>query len=135
METSIYKVGAIILRDKDILVVRKRTADNRSEYIIPGGRAEAGETDEDTLRRELMEELGVVVNSFELFGSYDDMAVFESVKIHMEVYLVDISGDIQPHNEIKEYEWINACYADKGIQLGTVLANHVIPKLVSLDHM
>ena len=37
---KIDKVGGIILRGKKLLVVRKRTKDNREEYIIPGGKRE-----------------------------------------------------------------------------------------------
>lgn len=50
---KIDKVGGIILRGKKLLVVRKRTKDNREEYIIPGGKREGNETDFETLKREL----------------------------------------------------------------------------------
>ena len=35
---KIDKVGGIILKRQELLVVRKRTEDNRNEYIIPGGK-------------------------------------------------------------------------------------------------
>ena len=50
---KIDKVGGIILRGKELLVVKKRTKDNREEYIIPGGKREGNETDFETLKREL----------------------------------------------------------------------------------
>ena len=50
----IDKVGGIILKDKMILVQRKKN--NREECIIPGGKREGQETDFETLKRELREE-------------------------------------------------------------------------------
>lgn len=126
---EIHKIGAIITKQKKILVVRKHIA-GRTEYIIPGGRSEAGETHEKTLRRELKEELGVNLLSFKYFGTFTETAIFENIPIHMDVYYVNIQGAPSPKSEIKKLLWINKDYERKGIQLGTVLSCHVIPKLV-----
>lgn len=128
---TIFKVGGIIVIDGKLLVVRKVTPDNRVEYIIPGGRAEAGETHEQTLARELDEELGVVLTGVEHFGSFDEIAVFENIPIHMEVYYAKISGNPSPRSEIKEYVWIDRDYEKQGITLGSVLARHVVPGLIA----
>ena len=53
----IDKVGGAIIKDKKILVQRKKN--NRAECIIPGGKRKDGETDFETLKRELWEELDV----------------------------------------------------------------------------
>lgn len=130
---KIDKVGAIILQDKKLLVVRKKTADNRAEYIIPGGRREKEESDSQTLSRELQEELQVSVSSQKHFGSFDDIAIFENIPIHMEVYLVTIHGEPTPASEIKEYAWIDRNYNKKGILLGRILSRYVVPKLIEQD--
>lgn len=133
MRTSdtIYKVGAIILNSrKQILVVRKYLKE-QLEFIIPGGRQEKNETDEQTLARELQEELGVSITSFEYFGRYEEIAVFEKVPLVMSVYKVNIEGEPSPKREIKEYVWVDRDYESKGYALGTVLSKHVIPKLIS----
>ena len=41
----IDKVGGIIIKNKKVLVVRKKTKENFPEFIIPGGKRETGETD------------------------------------------------------------------------------------------
>lgn len=84
-DNTIFKIGAIIIRDRKLLVVRKRAPDNRAEFIIPGGRPEGIETHQEALARELEEELGVTLISMRHFGSFDDIAVFENVPIHIEV--------------------------------------------------
>ena len=70
----IDKVGGVILKDKKILVQRKKN--NREECIIPGGKREGNETDFETLKRELDEELDVELLNAEFLGGYDDIACF-----------------------------------------------------------
>ena len=132
---KIDKIGGIILKDKELLVVKKRTKDNREEYIIPGGRREKGESDFETLKRELMEELQIELISSEHFGGFDDVAVFENIPIHIEVYFATFTGVPQCDSEIKELVWIDKNYEKNGIKLGSVLSKFVIPKLVDQGYM
>jgi 8-oxo-dGTP diphosphatase len=131
VSNEMYKVGAIILNDKtELLVVRKYYKD-RVEYITPGGRQEPGETDEQTLARELKEELGVQVVSFSYFDTYHEMAVLENVPLKMSVYRVKILGVPTPHSEIKDVVWVDRNFAKKGYKIGSIMAEHIIPRLVA----
>lgn len=135
MANSIFKIGAIILnQNKELLVVRK-TFKDRVDFIIPGGKQEAGETDTETLKRELMEELGVEVISHEFFGRFEEIAIFENIPIIMNVYRVTITGEPKARSEIKDVVWVGQDYSAKGFILGTVLSKHVIPKLVESGEM
>ncbi|HZS42601.1 MAG TPA: NUDIX domain-containing protein [Candidatus Paceibacterota bacterium] len=135
MQNSIYKVGAIIFNDrKQILVVRKLFKD-RTEFIIPGGKQEKDENDEQTLSRELKEELGISVKAFSFFGRFNEQAIFENIPLVMSVYYVDIDGQPSPQSEIKEYVWIDRDYKSKGYLLGSVLSKHIIPTLISRGQM
>lgn len=131
----IDKVGAIILSNKNILVVRKRTLDNREEFIIPGGKREGNETDEETLIRELKEEINVETLSLKYFDTYNDIAVFENIPIQVKAYITEIKGDISVANEIKEYIWVDRHYKNKDIKLGSILSDYIIPNLINLDLM
>jgi len=51
---------AVILRDQELLVVRVRTQEGEF-LVLPGGGQEHGETLTDTVRREVLEELGLEV--------------------------------------------------------------------------
>lgn len=132
---KIDKVGGIILKGKSILVVKKRTKDNREEYIIPGGKREGKETDFETLKRELREELQVDLLRAKPFGGFDDIAIFENIPIHIEVYFADILGEPVCDSEIKELVWIDKDYKEKDIKLGSVLSKFVIPKLIEMGVM
>ena len=131
----IDKIGGIILRDGKLLVVRKRTKDNREEYIIPGGKREGRETDFETLSRELEEEIQVRLISTQPFGGFDDIAIFENIPIHIEVYFASIEGEPHCDSEIKDLVWIDRNYEQQGIKLGSVLGKFVVPKLIDLGMM
>jgi len=61
-DTSAVRTAAraVILREASLLVVRIRTQEGEF-LVLPGGGQEHGETLTDTVRREVMEELGLAV--------------------------------------------------------------------------
>ena len=124
----IDKVGGVILKDRKILVQRKKN--NREECIIPGGKRKEKETDFETLKRELDEELTVNLIKAEFLGRYDDIACFSNEPIHVQTYIAQIEGEIICNNEIKEAIWIDRNYKEQGIKVGSILGEHVIPKLI-----
>ena len=124
----IDKVGGAIIKDKKILVQWKKN--NRCECIIPGGKRKGNETDFQTLKRELWEELDVELVKAEFIGGYDDIACFSNEPIHVQTYIAQIDGKIKCNNEIKEAIWIDKNYKEKGIKVGSILGEHVIPKLI-----
>ena len=71
-------IAALIFdSENNLLVSKKKTPDNRKECILPGGKREGNETDEQTLKRELREELSVEVEEMKFYKIYYDKAVFE----------------------------------------------------------
>ena len=124
----IDKVGGVILKDKKILVQRKKN--NREECIIPGGKREGNETDFETLKRELDEELNVELVNEEILGGYDDIDYFSDETINVQKYLAEKKKKIKCKNEIKEAIWIDKDYKKNEIKVGSILGEHVIPNLV-----
>lgn len=57
--------GTIIENDK-ILLIRKSRGAYTGKLDLPGGGIEHGETPEECLKREIEEETGLIVNSFQL---------------------------------------------------------------------
>ncbi len=55
-------VGAIVLYDGSMLLVKRGTEPHRGRWSIPGGRVEAGETLAEAVEREVFEETGLAVS-------------------------------------------------------------------------
>ena len=101
---EIRKAGALILRNKKILIVRPK---EKPYFINPGGKYEAGESDEDCLKRELKEELNVELASNKRYKDYRmDKAAHSDNSLLLELYLAEIKGEPMPSSEIGEIEWL-----------------------------
>ncbi|AJC78656.1 NUDIX hydrolase domain-containing protein [Rhizobium etli bv. phaseoli str. IE4803] len=63
--------SAILERDGRFLLVLRRNPPSEDMYAFPGGRAEPGETPEQTALREFREETGISAHNPQLFSTYD----------------------------------------------------------------
>lgn len=131
-------IAALIFdNDGKLLVLRKKTTDNRKECILPGGKRENCETDEETLRRELMEELGAEIKNMKYYKTYLDKAIFEEGEDFKQTTYITIlkSKEILVKNEIKEALWIDANYEKKGIKCNPTLKFKIIPDLIKNEYI
>lgn len=62
-----FGVYALIIKDDKIVLIKKKTGPYDGKLDLPGGTIEFGERPENTLVRELEEEIGVKVKKYELF--------------------------------------------------------------------
>lgn len=127
----IDKIGGVIVKDGKVLGLRKNKKNEDSEYIIPGGKRENGETDIDTLSREIKEETSLHVKSESFLGEYYDIAAFENIPIRIRTYIIEVDGTLNVQNEIKEFCWIGKDYREKGTPIGSILAEHILPELIA----
>jgi 8-oxo-dGTP diphosphatase len=66
----IIGVGGLIFQDDSILLIRRGKPPLEGQWSLPGGAVETGETLEEALRREILEETGLslaAVRQFEIF--------------------------------------------------------------------
>lgn len=123
-KSSVEKCAAIILRDRKLLVVRKR---GTAIFISPGGKIEPGETQLDCLRREIAEELRVEITAAVPFGSFERPSALEDITIRIHAWTTTITQDCVPGSEIEEIRWISG---SEYLPLGSVFAECVLPELV-----
>src|SRR3954447_4362458 len=67
--TDFVDVVAVTEAGKLLLVRQFRPAAGRETLELPSGHVEAGETPEDAVRKELLEETGYVADTFELLAT------------------------------------------------------------------
>lgn len=129
LKPTIIKAGALIFDTHHrVLAVHKR-GKPPMDLIVPGGKVEAGETDEDALRRELQEELQVELRSAVPFGRFQAQAIYEEALLVMRVYRVTIDGVPAPGKEIDQLIWLDANYLTSGYQFASILGQQILPKL------
>ncbi|MFI0452192.1 NUDIX domain-containing protein [Actinomadura sp. 6N118] len=108
----IDKVAWVRLEGGKVLSTRSRGKDT---YYLPGGKREPGETDQQTLLREIEEELTVALapDSVELLGVYEAQAHghADGVMVRMTCYTGDYSGSLEASSGIDEVVWLS--YADR----------------------
>ncbi|MEO3923419.1 NUDIX domain-containing protein [Micromonosporaceae bacterium B7E4] len=108
----IDKIAWIRLEEGRILSSRSHGKD---VYYLPGGKREPGETDLETLVREIEEELSVAI----LSGTAAPAGIFEApahghpagTVVRMTCYAADYRGVLRPANEIAEIVWLG--HADR----------------------
>ncbi|MEN0678887.1 NUDIX domain-containing protein [Plesiomonas shigelloides] len=93
----IDKLAWILIRDGKLLTVRSK---GKSLFYLPGGKREAGESDEQALLREIKEELDVdlIPETIKYIGTFEAQAdgKSEGVTVKLSCYLSDYSGHLHP---------------------------------------
>ncbi|WP_225413672.1 NUDIX hydrolase [Stigmatella hybrida] len=112
MTPTIDKIAWLHVVDGRVLSARSQGKDI---YYLPGGKRDPGETDIDTLAREVEEELSVRIkrDTVSHFGTFEAQAhgKSEGVQVKMTCYLADFEGELSPASEIAELVWLT--YADR----------------------
>ena len=124
--TLIDKIAWIRLTEGRILSTRSRGKD---VYYLPGGKREPGETDVQTLVREVREELDVAIEP----GSASHVGTFEAqahshatgVTVRMTCYAADYRGTPTPSSEIAELAWLSYADRDRVSPVDQIIFDHL----------
>jgi 8-oxo-dGTP diphosphatase len=102
-------VGAVIVNDSGEILLLKRMKDPEKGYwSIPGGTVEFGETIEETIIREVFEEIGVTIEIITLLGITNHIIPNEGVHWVAPAFLVKIThGGIPENKEPQSHEKMN----------------------------
>ena len=102
---AIKVTAAVIERGGKVLIARRKKGDRfEGLWEFPGGKIEAGESPEECLRRELLEELGVEIEAPEFLCSVS----FETSGISIELMAFRTSllaGEVRCHDH-DEVRWV-----------------------------
>lgn len=77
-------VGGVLIEDGQALLIRRGSEPLRGEWSIPGGTLELGETLEEGVARELLEETGLEVQVLELIEVFDRIYLEDAASIGVE---------------------------------------------------
>ncbi|HUC26874.1 MAG TPA: NUDIX domain-containing protein [Streptosporangiaceae bacterium] len=124
--TPIDKIAWIRLEDGKILSTRSRGKD---VYYIPGGKREPGETDLQTLVREIREELDVAITADTAThaGTFQAQAHGHAtgVEVRMTCYTADYQGTLTPSSEVDELIWLTYASRDRVSRVDQLIFDHL----------
>lgn len=114
MKKEIDKLAWLFIQDGKLLSARSK---NKELFYIPGGKREAGESDEQALIREIKEEISVdlIPNSIkyaETFKALADGKNDETI-VKLTCYFAEFNGELSPDAEIEEIDFIS--YQNKSL--------------------
>ena len=88
-ERPIVGVGAVIFREGRVLLVKRGAPPMQGEWSLPGGALEIGETLVEGVRREVLEETGLIVEPVTMIEVFDRIARDEAGRVQYHYVLVD----------------------------------------------
>ncbi len=109
-ENPLVGVGAVIVEDKRVLLIRRGQAPLLGEWSLPGGVLECGETLRAAVIREAREETGLTVETGEMLGVYERIIHSEDGRVRYHYVLIDFlcrpaSGDLKAASDAADVRW------------------------------
>jgi 8-oxo-dGTP diphosphatase len=109
-EVPLVGVGAIIIEDARVLLVKRAHPPLQAEWSIPGGVLEVGERVREAAIREAREETGLTVEPGELLGVYERILRNPEQRVQYHYVLIDflcrrVAGDLAAASDAAAVRW------------------------------
>jgi len=110
-EAPIVGIGAVIVKDNKVLLIKRAGEPGRGLWSIPGGLVELGEKIKDAVRREVKEETGLEVKVNEIADVTEIITRDEEGKVKYHFVIVDffaepLKGELKPSSDALEAKWV-----------------------------
>ncbi|MBI2449061.1 NUDIX domain-containing protein [Candidatus Pacearchaeota archaeon] len=98
-----HRIVALIIKNNKLLLVKGK---GYSELWTPGGKREEGESEEETLKRELKEEINLDLQSMVFFREYFMQSPYSNNWMtETKCFLVEAKGEPKADKEIESIVW------------------------------
>ena len=109
-EMPLVGVGAVIIEETRVLLVKRAHPPLQAHWSIPGGVLEVGEMVREAAIREAREETGLLVEPGELLGVYDRVLRDAERRVQYHYVLIDflcrhVGGELLAASDAAEVRW------------------------------
>ena len=103
-------VGAVIVKNDQILVVRRANPPLQGQWSIPGGLVDTGETTKEAVIREIREETSLTVEPLELVEVFERILRDADSRVQYHFVVIDylcrlVSGEPHAGTDVSEVRW------------------------------
>jgi 8-oxo-dGTP diphosphatase len=111
-------VGAIVVRDGRVLLVRRGHPPSEGLWAIPGGSVELGETLQEAAEREIMEETGLTIRAGEPVHTFDVILRDAAGRVQFHYVIVDlladyVRGEVHSGDDARDARWVTSGELEK----------------------
>lgn len=106
-------VGAIVIKDGEILLVKRTKDPGKGCWAIPGGSVELGETLQEAAEREIREETGLIVKAKDPVHTFDLIDRDKRGHIRFHYVIIDliadfVSGELCAADDAMDARWFSS---------------------------
>ena len=106
-------VGAIVVKDDRVLLVKRSKPPGEGLWAIPGGRVELGETLQQAAEREIMEETGLTIQAKDPVYTFEIIEPEGTERPRFHYVIVDfaaeyVKGALTPSDDASEARWVSS---------------------------
>ncbi len=110
-DRPVVGIGAVVIRDGKVLLIRRGVAPGRGLWAVPGGSLELGETLQQGAEREILEETGITIRAREPIYAFDFFERDPDGRIRFHFVVVDLAadyirGDVKGADDALEARWL-----------------------------
>ena len=109
-DNPLVGVGAVIIQENRVLLIRRGTPPLLGEWSLPGGVLECGETLREAVAREAHEETGLLIETSEMLGVYERVIRDDAKRVRYHYVLIDflcraVGGDLKAGSDAADVRW------------------------------
>jgi mutator protein MutT len=104
-------IGAVIVQGDRVVLIKRKYEPLAGQWSLPGGAVEIGETLEECVAREMLEETGLEVEVGPVIEVFDRITRDEDGRVRYHYVLVDylcwpVNGELQAGSDVDDAEFV-----------------------------